>query len=122
MANNSSPETSKPLATKVGHGMAKALGIELQKETFYEQQVTRGESVYSLNNAPDAYFEKEPTVLEYISQFQPTAAGSKEFVLSFFPFLTWIGRYNLKWFSGDLAAGITVGCVVIPQGSECPYF
>jgi sodium-independent sulfate anion transporter 11 len=120
MASNSSPETPRPLTTRVGHGVAKVLGIELQKETYYEQQVSRGESVYSLNNAPDAYFEEEPTVLEYVSQFKPTAAGLKEFFLSFFPFLTWIGRYNWKWFSGDLTAGITVGCVVIPQGSGCP--
>ncbi|KAA8895108.1 sulfate transporter family-domain-containing protein [Sphaerosporella brunnea] len=113
---NSSSETPKPLPTRVGHGLAKVLGIELQKDTPYEQRVTRGESVYSLNNAPDAYIEAEPTVLEYFSQLKPTSQEMKEYVLGFFPFLTWIGRYNLRWFSGDLTAGITVGCVVIPQG------
>lgn len=32
-----------------------------------------------------------------------------------FPFLNWIGSYNLTWASGDLIAGITVALVVVPQ-------
>lgn len=36
---------------------------------------------------------------------------------SFFPSSStnWIGYYNRQWLIGDLVAGITVGCVVVPQ-------
>ena len=39
----------------------------------------------------------------------------RDYFLSFFPFLTWIYRYNFVWFWGDLIAGVTVGVVAIPQ-------
>ncbi|KAI5844307.1 sulfate transporter family-domain-containing protein [Tricharina praecox] len=111
-----SPQSPKKLGTQVGQGLAKVLGIELQHATPYEQHVTRGESIYSLNGAAGAYIEAEPTVVEYFSQFKPSGSGIGQYLLDFFPFITWIGRYNLKWATGDLTAGITVGCVVIPQG------
>ncbi|EAU88189.2 high affinity sulfate permease [Coprinopsis cinerea okayama7 len=38
------------------------------------------------------------------------------YVLSLFPIVQWLPRYNFGWLSGDLIAGITVGMVVIPQG------
>ncbi|KAJ3120076.1 hypothetical protein HK098_004897 [Nowakowskiella sp. JEL0407] len=37
------------------------------------------------------------------------------YFLSLFPIITWIRRYNLQWFIGDLIAGFTVGCLVLPQ-------
>jgi sodium-independent sulfate anion transporter 11 len=112
------PSSSKTFSTTIGHGLAKALGIQLQGETEYEQQVTRGESVHSMNTQiADVYIEPEPTVVEYFSQFRPTLGDVGSYTLSLFPFLTWLGRYNLKWAYGDIVAGITVGCVVIPQGS-----
>lgn len=117
MAGPPAAAAAQPLSTKVGHRLAKLLQIELQNDTPYGQTVTRGEPVYSINEAPDAYFEDEPTVLDYLSQFKPSAAGVGRCFLGFFPFLTWMGRYNAKWACGDLTAGITVGCVVIPQGS-----
>lgn len=39
----------------------------------------------------------------------------KNYVLSLFPFLQWMPRYNLQWLYGDLIAGITVGMVLVPQ-------
>jgi len=38
-----------------------------------------------------------------------------DYVISLFPILEWIRRYNLGWFIGDLIAGITVGMVAVPQ-------
>ncbi|ODV89457.1 hypothetical protein CANCADRAFT_28961 [Tortispora caseinolytica NRRL Y-17796] len=32
-----------------------------------------------------------------------------------FPIFQWIYRYNTQWLIGDLIAGISVGCVVVPQ-------
>ncbi|MEJ2162708.1 MAG: SulP family inorganic anion transporter [Robiginitalea sp.] len=34
----------------------------------------------------------------------------------FFPILEWMPRYQKKWLSGDLSAGLTVGIMLIPQG------
>ncbi|KAF5358352.1 hypothetical protein D9756_001890 [Leucocoprinus leucothites] len=39
-----------------------------------------------------------------------------EYLLSLFPILTWIHRYNIGWLTGDIIAGLTVGIVVVPQG------
>ncbi|KAJ6547336.1 sulfate permease [Mycena capillaripes] len=38
------------------------------------------------------------------------------YLLSLFPILSWITRYNLGWATGDLIAGLTVGMVLVPQG------
>ncbi|KAJ2917208.1 hypothetical protein MD484_g3170, partial [Candolleomyces efflorescens] len=40
----------------------------------------------------------------------------KAYLLSLFPIVQWLPRYNLGWLSGDLIAGLTVGMVVVPQG------
>jgi len=40
----------------------------------------------------------------------------KDYLLSLFPILTWITRYNVGWLSGDVIAGLTVGLVLVPQG------
>ncbi|KAL6945326.1 hypothetical protein ACO0QE_002776 [Hanseniaspora vineae] len=41
------------------------------------------------------------------------AAG--QYLLSFFPILKWLPHYNVQWFVNDIVAGITVGCVLVPQ-------
>uniref|UniRef100_A0A8C0T0W3 Solute carrier family 26 member 8 n=1 Tax=Canis lupus familiaris TaxID=9615 RepID=A0A8C0T0W3_CANLF len=39
-------------------------------------------------------------------------------ILTIFPFLEWVCLYRFKdWLIGDLLAGISVGCVQVPQGS-----
>ncbi|KAH6918940.1 high affinity sulfate permease [Coprinopsis sp. MPI-PUGE-AT-0042] len=44
------------------------------------------------------------------------ASKVKSYLLSVFPIIQWLPRYNFGWLSGDLIAGITVGMVVVPQG------
>jgi hypothetical protein len=62
------------------------------------------------------YCEPSPTVKNWLrSMIKNPNQKIKNYFLSFFPFLTWIYRYNLTWFWGDLIAGLTVGAVVIPQ-------
>ncbi|CAO3663716.1 unnamed protein product [Rhizopus stolonifer] len=39
----------------------------------------------------------------------------QEYVISLFPVITWIHRYNLQWLIRDAIAGLTVGVVVVPQ-------
>lgn len=39
----------------------------------------------------------------------------KNYAVSLFPILKWIHHYNYNWLYNDLVAGITVGCVLVPQ-------
>lgn len=92
-------------ATKVGHGLAKVLGIKLQyRDPTGQEALTRGESVYSVSSA-DTFVEQEPTSLEWISSVAPTGRTLTNWLYHIFPFTHWIGRYNLQWLIGDLVAG-----------------
>lgn len=105
-----------PTATKIGHGLAKVLGIKLDyRNPTGADPITRGESTYSVSSA-DTYVEEEPTSLEWIQEVTPTAKEIGYYFYRLFPFLQWIGRYNTQWLIGDLIAGITIGAVVVPQG------
>ena len=92
-------------ATKVGHGLAKVLGIDLHYRDPTGERISRGESVFSVSSA-DTYVEEEPTALEWIKQVKPSGRTFVNWAYSLFPFTHWIGRYNLQWFIGDLVAGI----------------
>jgi len=106
------PSTS----TKVGHGLAKVLGIKLDyRQEMQAEKITRGESVFSVSSA-DTFVEAEPTVWEWFRDVTPTKSGMVTYGRNLFPFTRWIGRYNLQWLYGDLVAGITIGAVVVPQG------
>lgn len=104
--------------TNLGHGLAKVLGIKLNYRnelSIPSSGVTRGESVFSVSSA-DTYVEDEPTSWEWIKETTPGPHDAVKYLLSLFPFLSWIGHYNLSWLAGDLVAGITIGAVVVPQG------
>ena len=97
--------SSNPTATKVGHGLAKVLGIKLQyRNPTGEERVTRGESAFSVSTA-DTYVEQEPTSLEWLLHVTPTGHTLVKWLISLFPFINWIDRYNLQWLIGDLVAG-----------------
>ncbi|KAL1603932.1 hypothetical protein SLS60_005524 [Paraconiothyrium brasiliense] len=101
--------------TKVGHGLAKVLGIDLHyRHETGSERVTRGESVFTIDSA-DTYVEHEPTAWEWIRDVTPGGKDIKQYFINLFPFLKWITRYNAQWLLGDLVAGITVGAVVVPQ-------
>ncbi|TVY80338.1 Sulfate permease [Lachnellula suecica] len=104
-------------AAKIGHGLAKALGIKLEyrDELQRKEEIQRGESVFSSQTA-DTYVENEPTSAEWVGEFLPSGSELAQYCRSLFPFLSWIGRYNVQWLAGDLVAGITIGAVVVPQG------
>ncbi|KAF5528803.1 family sulfate permease, partial [Fusarium phyllophilum] len=72
------------------------------------------EKAPSISNA-DLYIEEEPTVGEFLREITPSTRAIGEYFYNLFPFLSWVGKYNLIWFIGDLVAGITVGAVVVPQ-------
>ena len=99
------PDHPSSSLTKVGHGLAKVLGIKLQyRNPTGQDPVTRGESAYSVSTA-DTYVEEEPTTLEWINHTLPKPTLFVHWFISLFPFINWIDRYNLQWLYGDLVAG-----------------
>lgn len=101
-------------SSKIGHGLAKVLRINLDERQAQKDAVTRGESTYSVNTA-DTYVEEEPRTADWLKSLVPSRRQWLNYGISLFPFTKWIGRYNLQWLIGDLVAGITVGAVVVPQ-------
>ncbi|GKT48346.1 sulfide:quinone oxidoreductase, mitochondrial [Colletotrichum spaethianum] len=101
------------ISTKIGHGLAKVLGIKLEKPE--NEEILRGESILSVQSS-DTFVEEEPTTAEWFLELLPDGQQVLDYLRSLFPFLNWIGHYNLQWFLGDLVAGVTVGAVVVPQG------
>ena len=99
---------SVPTTTsKLGHGLAKVLGIKLQYRNPTGEDLTRGESVYSVSTA-DTYVEEEPTTLEWVRQVAPTGRTFVNWVYHLFPFTHWVTRYNTQWLIGDLVAGESI--------------
>ncbi|KAJ5956228.1 hypothetical protein N7501_010507 [Penicillium viridicatum] len=97
---------AKTISTRVGHAFAKLLRIDLGPTPSPVRDETR---TYG-------YYEHEPTVGDWFRGHTLTAPQIRRYIWSLFPFLHWIGYYNVQWLIGDLVAGITVGAVVIPQG------
>lgn len=105
-------------SSKIGHGLAKGLGIKLNYRNptgASDDKLTRGESMFSVASA-DSYTEDEPTAGDWIRSITPSGKDFLRYCHNLFPFTKWIHRYNLQWLIGDLVAGITIGAVVIPQG------
>lgn len=102
-------------STKIGHGLAKALRIRVNERQAQDDALTRGESTFS-HGSGDTYVEEEPGAMDWIRELVPEPSFYPRYARNLFPFTKWIMRYNLQWLIGDLVAGITVGCVVVPQG------
>ncbi|KAJ5952796.1 uncharacterized protein N7479_011209 [Penicillium vulpinum] len=96
----------KTISTRVGRAFARLLGIDLgpTPPVVGDEARTYG------------YYEHEPTVGDWFRGHTPTDPQVRCYLWDLFPFLHWIGYYNVQWLVGDLVAGITVGAVVIPQG------
>ena len=101
MATSTKPSTS----TKIGRGLAKVLRINLNYRDPMREDLTRGESVFSVSSA-DTYVEAEPTVAEWLRDLVPLGHNIAQYFYNLFPFLTWITRYNAQWLYGDLVAGM----------------
>lgn len=92
-------------STKIGHGLARALGIKLDyRNELSADKITRGESVFSVSSA-DSYVEEEPTVGEWLYSMTPSFGDMGRYLYSLFPFTHWLPFYNLQWLAGDLVAG-----------------
>ena len=93
--------------TKIGHGLAKVLGIQLQYRDELGQDLTRGESVFSVESA-DSFVEEEPRTIDWLRDTVPDGHDLLRYGRNLFPFTHWIGRYNVQWLVGDLVAGRTI--------------
>jgi sodium-independent sulfate anion transporter 11 len=91
-------------ATKIGHVLAKGLGIKLNYRNPLNEDIRRGESVFSSQTA-DTYVEEEPRSIDWIRETIPSGPEWLQYCRSLFPFTHWIGRYNVQWLLGDLVAG-----------------
>ncbi|KAK4153391.1 sulfate transporter family-domain-containing protein [Chaetomidium leptoderma] len=103
------------MLSKAGHAVAKALGIKLQDHDRFRELDRPGASMMS-DRTDHTFVEEPPLVLDYLGSLAPSGKELYGYLLSLFPFLSWIGHYNLQWLIGDLVAGITIGAVVVPQG------
>lgn len=82
-------------ATTTKDRLAKAFGFDSED---------RDSDVPSISNA-DPFLEREPTVGEFLEEIRPSLHDVGMYFYNLFPFLHWIGKYNLTWFIGDLIAG-----------------
>lgn len=92
-------------ASKAGHGLAKVLGIKLQEKEPIQEDLSRGESIFSLQTQ-DTFVEQQPRSWEWVVDLLPSRRDIIEYIISLFPFLNWIGHYNLQWLVGDSVAGM----------------
>lgn len=93
------------MPSKFGRILAKGLGIKLAPSEDADP-VTRGESAFSVGTMDTyPYEEREPTSGEWMREHAPTLKDVRLYFYNLFPFLQWIGRYNVQWLIGDLIAG-----------------
>lgn len=92
------------MSPKAGHVVAKALGIKLQDNDPFKELDRPGASMMS-DRTDHTFVEEPPLVLDYLHSLIPSGKQLYDYLLSLFPFLSWIGRYNLQWLLGDLVAG-----------------
>jgi sodium-independent sulfate anion transporter 11 len=92
------------VATKIGHGLAKVLRIKLDSRDEQDDEIRRGESVFSSQTA-GVYVEQEPHSIDWVREITPSGKELGQYAVSLFPFVNWIGSYNLQWLIGDLVAG-----------------
>lgn len=84
--------------------VANVLGIKLQGEDPFKELDRPGASMMS-DRTDHTFVEEPPLVTDYLKSLIPSGQELYEYSLSLFPFLSWIGHYNLQWLLGDLVAG-----------------
>lgn len=108
-----SPPKASNMPSQAGRSLARALGIKLRDSDPWKDNVTLGETV--LSRPGNSFFEEHPTVPGFFMGLRPSRQQASDYTLSLFPFLSWISKYNLKWFLGDLVAGKVPFC-----NTKCP--
>ncbi|KAJ5625518.1 sulfate anion transporter [Penicillium lagena] len=52
------------------------------------------------------HHEADPTVSGWLNEAIPSGSQVRSYFVRLFPFMGWILHYNMKWFLGDLVAGM----------------
>lgn len=98
------PTTMASNTTRLRHVLARGLGIKLQDREPY-RKLAESHSATSIPKS-DRFYEEAPTTAEYLESIIPNRKELTAYLFSLFPFLSWIGHYNLQWLAGDLVAGM----------------
>ena len=85
------------LRTKVGHGLAKVLGIDIEEKNYY---VAEGQG-------PHTYVDPDPSTGDWVREHTPTLHQVGRYFYNIFPFIHWIGYYNVQWLIGCLVSGMS---------------
>lgn len=94
--------------------------IESQKEDVSSYSISR--PIYNQGNFLLRYDHdpnEDPSLKEQLRRLRPdvNCQGLLDLLLSFFPLLTWLPKYQIRRnLPADIAAGLTVGVMNIPQG------
>lgn len=91
-------------SSKLGRVVAKGLHIDLDYRQRHEPKDAVRSAADSFQSI-ELYEEREPTVKEFLLYHRPTLEGTRSYVRSLFPFLSWIFHYNWQWLLGDVVAG-----------------
>ncbi|KAI1412528.1 sulfate permease II [Hypoxylon sp. FL1857] len=103
------------VASRIGSALGKGLGIDVDahKSQVPDNLVRRGAELISPS---EPFIEELPTIKGWFLSQASNGRDIVSYVVGLFPFVKWIGRYNMRWLFADAAAGCTLGLVVIPQG------
>jgi sodium-independent sulfate anion transporter 11 len=91
-------------SSRISAVAAKSLGIKIEYRNEEPEALTGGNSITSLAES-DLFYEREPTVGEWLREVLPGRGFLKKYFTDLFPFLAWITRYNTQWLTGDIIAG-----------------
>ena len=90
---------------KIRKCLLRSLGIKAQNPyPRVSDVVTPGESMFSAQTT-ESYVEEEPNAVKWLQELVPTSRQVGQYLYNLFPFVSWIGRYNVQWLIGDLVAG-----------------
>ncbi|EPY54230.1 sulfate transporter [Schizosaccharomyces cryophilus OY26] len=117
------PETARP-NEEPSPSSKKGPTVHVVRHTVLNQPNNNNNTYSYSSNDMDVdlsygeYDERLPNVLDWFRQHITHDLGSRSlnYVKSLFPIIQWLPNYNFHWLIFDLIAGITVGCIVVPQG------
>lgn len=90
-------------------------GEDLVKQSEVRYGSFSSDSIY---DSVPVFEESTVSLKEFYDHFireKLTLRSAGNYVLSTFPIVKWLPHYNWKWGYSDIVAGITVGCVLVPQ-------
>ena len=90
-----------------GRKLARGLGIDVDHRSRAEPTAAMRDAAIRVPGLDehDLFFEREPTVAEWLSDHKPTRSGVVAYLRALFPFWNWIFHYNVQWLMGDIVAG-----------------